>query len=264
MMPPNLSLRAVLILGTLVIWTNPLLAQTAPKPKEPPIQLISFIMVGGSETRAMGQAEDPGAEFKFKTGKEIRDLNLAPGLSAGPFARPAGDTVQVYREQPSGDPKIPPTIIPVAEVKISSEMRNVAVLVVAPRQGEVRLLAISQDKKNLPEGHIGFVSLLPFEVRAKFGPNEVSIPAKGRASASAGLTGNEVAMVGLQMAAPVDGEWRLVESKRIAFDPSSRSLLLLSPGEGKPLRLTFIDAAPADPVDPDAAAPQAAPAANTR
>ena len=122
----------------------------------------------------------------------------------------------------------------------------------------------NQDKKVLPEGHIGFVSLVPFEVKVKFGSNEASIPAGGRVSVSSGLADKEAAMVGLQMAAPVDGEWRLIESKQIAFDPSSRSLLLLSPGEGKPLRLTFIDAAPADPVDPDAAALQAAQATSTR
>jgi hypothetical protein len=248
MIPPKLFQQLVLLSGFMWLCMPPVRAQGATA-QQKPTQLISFVMVGGKEYFAQGDSFDLGAEFSFRTGSEVHQLKLLPGSVAGPFARPAGDLVQVYRELPSSDSKLPPQVVPVAETRFSADFRNVIILVAAPESGKVQLHALSQDLKSLPEGHVGFVNFTPNEATVKFGTSQATIPAMGRANLASGLPGKAAAMVELQVAMMINGEWKLANSISIGFDPASRRLALLSPGETVPVRITLLEATPPDPKD---------------
>jgi hypothetical protein len=257
-------LTRALVLCLLGLFASTLSAQSGPA-KAPPPQLITFFTVGGQEYYSMDSEADPRAQFKFKVGSAIHSLDLTPGLIAGPFSRPRSENLVLFRETPDPtDPKLPPKIVTVAEANLPSNAANVIVLVAANKQGAIRIQPLDQSLASLPESQLSFVNLSRLNLAVRLGEGKTQIAPQARQSLPVGLAGKDAAMVKLQIAIQEGDAWNMVKSQSIALSPKDRRLVLITSGESSPIRITVLDPAPADPVEPDAATPQAPPATSTR
>jgi len=65
------------------------------------------------------------------------------------------------------------------------------------------------------------------------------------------IIGNQAQMVRLLVAAEIEGEGRVIYSTSVALAPENRGLVLLYPGQIRPVQVLFLPSAPADPRQPE-------------
>ena len=233
---------------SLCLGTTGLLLAQGPAPKPPKPQLVSFYMVGGQELMGQFSKVDKSAHFKFRTATGVQDLTLVPGQPTPAFSREPESTVKIYQEQAAAQPGQPPVIVPLAETKVSPKTPRILVLLnLDETTGQITLQPIKQGFKALPPSSISFYNQTRTPLTVNLGATEAKIEPRMQAVRPIGLTGEEDAMVRIQVAAEVAGKMQLVSSGAYALSPQDRRIVLLAPGQASRIRMTLLDSVPAEP-----------------
>ena len=235
----------MLWLGTLgQLWAQ------APAPQPPP-QLVTFYMVGGQELMGEFSQVDKPATFKFRTAKGVKAVTLQPGTPSPTFIRKAGSTITLFKETPASEPGKPPEVVSLAETTVTATWRNVLVLVhLDEATDRLTLKPINQSYEALPAASVSFYNLTRLPLAIKMGENQGIVAAQGNLVMPVAVTGEEPVMVRIQVAAEIDGKAQLLSSAAYALTPKDRRTILLAPGQSSRLRMSILDPAPPDPLDP--------------
>ncbi len=260
MILPSFSRLLLLALGlgvSVSLW-----AQVPAAPPPPPPQLISFFMVGGLEAQNEFDQADQPAQFKFRTAKGIKNIKLLPGNLSPAFERKTGSKITIYTEKPATEPGKKPELVPVAETEVNKSWNNVLVLVsLDATSGRIALLAMDQSYSALPSASLNFINLTSIALAVKMGDTQGIAPSHGHTALPIQLPNNQPAMVRIQIAGELSGQVQLLSSGAYALTPKDRRTVLLSAGRSTQIRMTILEPAPPDPVDPNAGA---VPAPNTK
>ena len=248
-----LSLLPRLLLLTLGLGSSvSVLAQVTDH--QPPPQLISFFMVGGLELQSEFDQPDKPAQFKFRTANGIKSIQLLPGGLTPAFKRKSGSKVTLYTEKPATEPGQKPELVPVAETEVRHSWNNVLVLVsLDEASGRISLIAMDQSFSALPPASLNFINLSTIALAVKMGDGQGIAPAHGSTALPIHLPGDEPGMVRIQIAGEIDGQAQLLSSGTYALTPKDRRTVLLTAGKSSRIRMTILEPAPADLVDPAAA-----------
>jgi hypothetical protein len=127
------------------------------------------------------------------------------------------------------------------------------VLVSVDTGGAIRLRTLDQSLSSLPPGEVSFINTTPIPLAVKLGSANGLVPPQERLRLTTGITGDQAQMVRLLVAAEVEGEGRVINSTSVALAPKERGLVLLYPGQIRPVQVLFLPSAPADPKQPEKA-----------
>jgi hypothetical protein len=256
----KIPLRRILY-SWLWLGTVDLLFAQAPAPQPPP-QLVSFYMVGGQEFMGEFSQPDKPATFKFRTAKGVKQLTLVPGMPSLTYTRKAGSKITIFEEKPANEPGKAPEVVTLGEAPVPATWRNVLVLVhLDEATDRLTLKPINQSFGALPPASVSFHNFTRLPLAIKLGESQGIAPPQGSVVLPVGLSGETAEMVRIQVAAEIDGQAQIVSSATYALTPKDRRTILLAPGQSSRLRMSILDPAPPDPIDP---AGEAVPSANTK
>ena len=248
----HLSLRSFLY-SSLWLGTVGLVFAQVPAPKPPPPQVVSFFMVGGQEFLSELSQQDKPATFKFRTAKGTKQITLVPGMPSPTFTRKAGSKITIFQETPATEPGKPPEVVPLAEAPVPAEWSNVLVLLHLDEASDrLTLKPINQSFGALPPASVSFHNFTRLPLAIKLGESHGVAPPQGSVVLPVGLSGEVTEMIRIQVAAEIDGQPKIVSSGSYALTPKDRRTILLAPGQSNRLRMSILDPAPPDPVDPAA------------
>jgi hypothetical protein len=212
-------------------------------------------MVGGQEFMGEFSQPDKPATFKFRTAKGVKELTLVPGMPSPTFTRKAGSKITIFQETPASEPGKPPVVVPLAEEPVPATWRNILVLVHLDEASDrLTLKPINQSFGALPPASVSFHNFTRLPLAIKLGASQGIAPPQGSVVLPVGLSGEAAEMVRIQVAAEIDGQAQVVSSATYALTPKDRRTILLAPGQSSRLRMSILDPAPPDPIDPTAGA----------
>ena len=172
-----------------------------------------------------------------------------------PFARNAAATILIYTERPSTDPTKPPEVLTLAEIGVPLSWLNILVLMhLDENSGQYSLVPINQSFSALPPASVSFYNLTRNPLAIKMGSSQGLVESNKSLVLPVGLSGEAAAMVQIQVAAEIEGQAKILASTAAALTPHDRRIVLLAPGQNRPLRLSILDATPPDPEAPVTAA----------
>jgi hypothetical protein len=248
----HLTLRSFLY-SSLWLGMVGLLGAQVPTPPPPPPQLVSFYMVGGQEFMGESSQLDKPATFKFRTAKGVKSVTLVPGMPSPNFTRKAGSKITIFTETPASEPGKPPEVVTLAEAPVPAAWSNVLVLVHLDEASDrLTLKPINQSFGALQPASVSFHNFTRVPLAIKLGESHGVAPPQGSVILPVGLSGEVTEMVRIQVAAEIDGQAKVVSSGSYALTPKDRRTILLAPGQSNRLRMSILDPAPPDPVDPGA------------
>ncbi len=195
-------------------------------------------------TSARAQAVDPLEKMQFRTlGWEVslkdlyydykgKDVKIAVVHSArSPFyALDVGDTISFYELIPNPDK--PPTrkIVAVADVSTTKPWPLIVFRAGNQPGGMFKVSAIADDPKSFPYNTCRFINLTESDLYAKYGDEQIKIPAKGVESASMKLSSTEKGKIRNTMLVALTGDGPLlVYSNNWIVSHNNRVLVFINP-----------------------------------